>query len=142
MKAAVFLSAVIGFSVASIATAEEFPNMVGTWTGTSEAVVLGNPAHYPDRATEQSIPRSSSADLVLNLTHHDGRRMWGSVTSSNLSEPWIGAFWDDRKSFQAVDADGQIVGRMVGSNTMEIMYTQQVGSTLITSHVVFPRTGD
>jgi hypothetical protein len=142
MKAAVFLSAVIGFIVASIATAEEFPNMVGTWTGTSEAVVLGNPAQYPDRATEQSIPRSSSADFVLNLTHHDGRRMWGSVTSSNLSEPWIGAFWDDRKSFQAVDADGQIVGRMVGSNTMEIMYTQQVGSTLITSHVVFPRTGD
>ena len=142
MKAAVFLSAVIGFSVASITTADEFPNMVGTWTGTSEAVVLGNPAYYPDRASEQSIPRSSSADFVLNLKHQDGRRMWGSVTSSNLSEPWIGAFWNDGKSFQAVDADGQIVGRMVDSNTMEIMYTQQVGSTLITSHVVFSRSGD
>ena len=142
MKAAVFLSAVIGFSVASIAAADEFPNMVGTWTGTSEAVVLGNPAYYPDRAPEQSIPRSSSADFVLNLTHQDGRRMWGSVTSSNLSEPWIGAFWDDGKSFQAVDADGQIVGRMVDSNTMEIMYTRQADSTLITSHVVFSRSGD
>lgn len=142
MKTAVFLSAVIAFSVASIAAADEFPNMVGTWTGTSEAVVMGNPAYYPARAPEQSIPRSSSADFVLNLTHQDGRRMWGSVTSSNLSEPWIGAFWDDGKSFQAVDADGQIVGRMVDSNTMEIMYTQQAESTLITSHVVFSRSGD
>jgi hypothetical protein len=142
MKSAVFLSVVIGLSVASIATADEFPDMVGTWKGTSEAVVLGNPAYYPDRASEQSIPRSSSADFVLNLTHQDGRRMWGSVSSSHISEPWIGAFWNDGKSFQAVDSDGQIVGRMLDTNTMEVMYTQQVGRILITSHVVFLRSGD
>ena len=142
MKSLVFLSLVISLSVASIVTADEFPNMIGTWTGTSEAVVLGNPAYYPDRASEQATPRSSSADFTITLTHQDGRRIRGNVSSNNMSEPWIGAFWNDGKSFQAVDADGQIVGRMINTNTMELMYTQQAGSTMITSHVVFSRAGD
>ncbi|MDG2156169.1 MAG: hypothetical protein P8M26_09520 [Gammaproteobacteria bacterium] len=142
MKSAVLLSVVIGLSLASIVKADEFPSMVGTWKGTSEAVVLGNPAYYPDRASEQAIPRPSSADFVINLTHQDGRRMWGSVSSSDMAEPWIGVFWNDRKSFQAVDADGQVMGRMVDANTMEVIYTQYVSSVLITSHVVFSRTED
>jgi|GEM_PF-2348218 len=142
MKPAVFLSAVIGLSFASVVAADDFPSMIGTWKGTSEALVIGNPVHYPELASEQPIPRSSSAEFVLNLTRQDGRHMWGRVSSSNITEPWIGAFWNDRQSFQAVDSDGQIVGRMVDENTMEVMYTQQVDSNLITSHVVFVRSVD
>ena len=148
MKLAVFLSVVIGLGLASIVRADdivradEFQSMVGTWKGTSEAVVLGKPVYYPDRASEQAIPRASSADFVINLTHQDGRRMWGSVISSNIAEPWIGVFWNDRKTFEAVDANGQIVGRMVDANTVEVIYTQHDSNGLITSHVVFSRSKD
>jgi hypothetical protein len=148
MKLAVFLSVVIGLGLASIVRADdivradEFPSMVGTWKGTSEAVVLGKLAYYPDVASEQAIPQASSADFVINLTHQDGRRMWGNVSSNNMTEPWIGVFWNDRKSFEAVDENGQIKGRMIDANTVEVIYTQYDSSGLITSHVVFSRSVD
>ena len=118
-------------------SANEFPNMVGIWEGSSEAVVLGNAFYYKDNAVE-TTPRVSSAKFTLNLTHQEGSLFWGTLTSNHMTESWIGTFWNDAQSFQAVDSDGQVVGRMIDKNAMQLVYTQ-TGSTLITSHVVFSR---
>ena len=93
--------------------------------------------YYKDQSDKQ-IPRLSSADFVLNLTHQDGRLIWGSLTSSDVTQPWIGTFWNDGKSLQGVDSNGQVEGRMLDANNMEVVYTP-VGSPLITSHIVFSR---
>ena len=137
MKRLVFLGALLGFSLIGNVSANEFPNMVGMWEGSSEAVVLGNAFYYKDNAVE-TTPRVSSAKFTLNLTHQEGRLFWGTLTSNHMTESWIGTFWNDAQSFQAVDSDGQVVGRMIDKNAMQLVYTQ-TGSTLITSHVVFSR---
>jgi len=137
MKRAIFLSALIGLGFMSLVSAEEFPSMVGRWEGTSEALISGNALYYKD-STDEGIIRPSSAHFVLNLTHQEGRRFWGTLSSGRITERWIGIFWNDGASFKAVDSDGQVVGRMIDKNTMEVIYTQ-FGSTLITSHVVFSR---
>ena len=137
MKLVVFLSALISLGSMSKVSADEFPNMVGTWEGTSEALIFGNALYYKDNPSE-GITRQSSAHFVINLTHQEGRLFWGTMTSSRITEQWIGAFWNDGASFKAVDSDGQVVGRMIDKNTMEVIYTQ-FGSTLITSHVVFSK---
>ena len=137
MKLVVFLGALIGLGLASIVTADEYPSMVGTWKGTSEAVVLGDALYYKNN-TKDGTPRMSSAEFVLDLTHQDGRRIWGSLSSNDMKEPWIGVFWNDKESLQAVDSNGHITGRILDANTMEVVYSQ-IGNTLITSHVIFSR---
>ena len=62
----------------------------------------------------------------------------GSLTSSNVTEPWIGAFCNDGKSLRGVGSSGQVQGRILDANNMEVVYTQ-IGSHLITSHSVFSR---
>ena len=114
MKLVVFLGALIGLGLASIVTADEYPSMVGTWKGTSEAVVLGDALYYKNN-TKDGTPRMSSAEFVLDLTHQDGRR---KQVTTKIKEPWIGVFWNDKESLQAVDSNGHITGRILDANTM------------------------
>ena len=46
MKLAILFSALISLGLISKVSAEEFPNMVGTWEGTSEALIFGNALYY------------------------------------------------------------------------------------------------
>ncbi len=137
MKQVVFFGALIGLIFIGAASADDFPSMVGTWGGTSKAVVLGDARYYSETA-DKTVPRLSDASFTLELTHQEGRLFWGTLTSSRITEAWIGTFWNDGVSFQAVGARGQVVGRMTDANTMEMIYTQ-TGPTLITSHAIFSR---
>lgn len=137
MKFIGFLSALIGLVLMGSASADEFPSMVGAWEGTSEAVVLGDARYYGD-TSNSAIPRLSSAAFTLDITHQEGRLFWGTLTSSRITEAWIGTFWNDGTSFQGVGSRGQVFGRIIDGNAIEMIYTQ-TGNTLITSHVVFLR---
>jgi hypothetical protein len=94
MKLVVFLSALVGLISMNAASPEEFSSMVGTWEGKSEAVVLGNAVYYEDTEGEV-MPRLTSVQFVLNLTHQEGRLFWGTLTSSRIIEEWIATFWND-----------------------------------------------
>ena len=120
MKKLVFLCVLVSCGLIGKVSADEFPSMIGTWEGSSEALVLGNSPYYKKNAV-QMTPRLSSANFTLNLTHQEGRLFWGTLTSSQVTEAWIGTFWNDTQSFQAVDSDGHVVGRMIDENAMQLV---------------------
>lgn len=122
--------------------AQEWTDLVGTWTGTSRAVVSGAGGHYTP--SETSKPVFVSADLTIVFTEQDQGRYIGTVTSGNSTEPKIAVVSDDRKAIFTVDSDGQSTGRMLDVDHMELCYTQSSSADkqMVASCVVFVRKTD
>jgi hypothetical protein len=125
-------------SLDTAAGAADYPDMLGSWSGTSEAVVLGHPRHYEDNPDEAVDARLASAEFTLTLTGQDGRRLWGTFESPTHSEAWLGVLWSDGKGLRGVDMDGHVEGRILDENTMEFCYTH-TGETMVASCVVLRR---
>ena len=57
---------------APAAAQDAFPNLLGTWKGDSESIVLsGGNTHHPGKSRE---PRMSSVPFTLTIDKQDGRR--------------------------------------------------------------------
>lgn len=123
-------------AAAATAAAQDYPDLVGVWTGTSEAVVIGDPPHY--MASEEATPTVGSADFTLMLTGQDGRRIWGTFGSEGDIEPWLGVLWSDGKGLMGVDGDGYVEGRILDPDTMEFCYTH-TGQSMVASCVRLTR---
>ncbi|MEM8663587.1 MAG: hypothetical protein AAGF49_05630 [Pseudomonadota bacterium] len=120
---------------------EEFfmalPDMVGTWTGTTESVISGNPRHFG--STEGDGTRTASTEATLTITNQEGGVFWGTFASPTASEKWLGALWGDGTGFRAVDTDGYAEGRFIDEDAFEICYTHTGGETMVASCVVMER---
>ena len=133
-----FMAAALScFLIFSGAAAQAYPDMVGTWKATNEAVVIGNPKHYktsPDTAT----PRFVGADLTVTIRQQEGRRLAGTVATADYSEAFLGVLWRDGKSLRGVDENGFIEARISDPNTMEWCYTH-TGATMVAGCMVLTR---
>ena len=114
---------------AGLATAQDFPDIKGTWTGTNEAVVIGNPVHTSNPNANSQEPGLTGAALTLTITGQKGRRFWGTFASAAGSEPIIGVFRDE-STFVITDHDGHSTARLLPDGTIELVY-QRVGDTMV-----------
>jgi len=118
-----------GFGLAACAgpaTAQPVINLVGTWTGTAQAIVDGvSPAHPADAPSRPAGPyRLLEFPFTYRIDGQDGRRFWGVGTSGDRSERIIGAVSSDGQRIYIVGADGYFDGVVMNTNTMEICYRQ------------------
>jgi hypothetical protein len=113
-----------------MANAQPVLNLVGTWTGTTQAIVDGVGGHHPaDAPSRPAGPyRLRDFPFTYRIDGQDGRRFWGVGTSGNQSERIIGLVSADGQRIYIVDTDGYFDGVVMNTNTLEICY-RQAGAT-------------
>ena len=124
--------AVMLATLASIPAAAQggFPNLVGTWKGDSELIVLsGGNAHHPGKSP---APRMSSVPFTLVIDKQDGRRISGTFASARHKEIVI-AVISRNGAIYMVDDDGYTFGTMISPNRLELCYMKRASSGSVAS---------
>lgn len=117
-----------GIGSARAAEPPPVPNMVGTWTGTSETVVFGQGGHHPGSQTLQDEPRLRQVAYTLTVAGQDVRQFWGTIASDNFSEPFAAAYSTSHVYAYGADTDGFYHFKSHGPDKMELCYTQPASS--------------
>ena len=117
-------SLIAGLVLAGPAMAQEsWPDLVGTWVGTSRAIIMANSAHY-SASGQGDQPRFASSELVVTFTQQDRGRYIGTITSSGHTEPKLMVVAEDRKTLRTTDIDGTSMGTILDANSFELCYAQ------------------
>lgn len=112
------------------AAAQDFPNLVGTWKGDSQSIVLaGGNEHHPGKTPQ---PRMASVPFTMVIDKQDGRRFSGTFSSAKHKEPVI-AVMSRNNSFYMVDDDGYSIGQVLAPNRIELCYMKQSASGRVAS---------
>jgi len=108
------------------ATAQEVPDLVGTWIPTEGAHILEGPTLHHESGTEavedaDGLHRHTST-FVFEFEGQDGRTFWGKLSSGEVSERLVGAISVDGKRFVIADHDGSFSGTVVDADTLDYCY--------------------
>jgi hypothetical protein len=128
---------VVFASCASGAFAQDYPDMLGTWKGQADAIVLGNPIHFGD-GSQVEQPRVAGFEITIAITGQEGRYIWGTISGGGATEPWLGSLWSDGSGYRAVDSNGHVDGRIISDTEIENCYTH-TGETIVASCAVLTR---
>jgi hypothetical protein len=114
------LSGLIALAAGS-ARAQEPPNLIGTWKGSTQAVYIGS---NPYRVAEKTGPNFSTTpiEFTYSITEQKGNVFAGTSGAGKFSETLIGAISPDNRSGVMSDDDGQYTFTIRDSNTLDICY--------------------
>jgi hypothetical protein len=115
---------------AAAANESAIPDLLGTWKGESQSIVLGGSPHHPGQQTDQ--PRLTSVGFTLVIDKQDGRRFSGVFSSARHSETVI-AVISRTGTIYMVDDDGYDVATMLTPDRMEICYLHLSSDSRIAS---------
>jgi hypothetical protein len=122
-------------SIPSVAQ-EAFPNLIGTWKGNSESIVLsGGNTHHPGKSREA---RMSDVEFTLMIDKQDGRRISGTFSSAKHKEAVI-AVISRNGTVYMVDDDGYSVGTLLTANRLELCYMKRATNGSVASCTEFSR---
>ena len=68
--------------IAAPAEAADIPNLIGEWSGTAEAVVIGSGGYRPGKQTLEDPPFVDQRVFNYSIKSQDGRRFWGTIESA------------------------------------------------------------
>jgi hypothetical protein len=117
------LAAVLAALASSpVAAQGALPDLTGTWTGTSDSVVLpaGNP-HHPGKAKG---PRMSNVPFTMVIEKQDGRRLYGTFSSAKHKETVIAVIGRNGTIYM-IDDDGYSFATLLAPNRMDLCYMKQ-----------------
>jgi len=136
----------LAFGLAAIcgigpANAQPVINLVGTWTGVTQAIVDGVGAHHPADAPSRAAGPYRLRDFAFTyrIDGQDGRRFWGVGTSGDQSERIIGTLSSDGQRIYIVDTDGYYDGVVKNTNTLEICYRHTAPASAVVACDVVTR---
>ncbi len=138
VTAAVAIGAIPAALAAADVETPPLPDMLGTWTGTSRAVVAGTGGHYGEGEDAAAF---RDVELTVEWTAQDGGRLIGTITSALQTEPKVAVLSADGVTMVAADSDGTSVGRLIDDDHFELCYTQSsiADTQIVASCVVFAR---
>ena len=113
------------------------PKMLGTWVGTTDSLVVGNPPHHAI-GTDSTAARRSRVELTFHIEKQEGRHFWGEVESSRDRMPLIGLCESDGQSVIAVSAEGYFHGRLLDADTIDSTYARS-GPVMVVSAFILKR---
>ena len=114
--------------IAAPAEAADIPNLVGEWSGTAEAVVIGSGGYRPGSKTLEDPPFVDQRVFNYSIKSQDGRRFWGTIESGSRTEPLAGAISLDGKTAYGADTDGSFHFVIRSVDEIELCYTQAANS--------------
>jgi len=97
------------------------PDLKGTWTGKSKAVVFGNNPYHPGAQAPTDAPRLREIEATHVVEGQDGSVAWGhsSSTVADTKEPFAWALAADNKSILGANQDGYFRITLVAPDRME-----------------------
>lgn len=119
---AILCTVLIGSSAAL--AEEQWPNLLGTWDGQTEAIAIGNTTHHGSGSSE--APRMVDTRFVIHINHQVGRRFSGTIESTHTQGQrmsFVGTFTDDQHNATIVDGDGTQQFRLISENEFNLCYT-------------------
>lgn len=138
LKLASALAVSLVAATASMAQAQEYPDMIGVWTATADGVLIGDPQHFEPADVAGDRPRTAEFKLTIDITGQDGRYLWGTISGGGASEPWLASLWDDGSGYRGVDSDGFVEGRIISDDQVENCYAH-TGETMVVSCAILTR---
>jgi hypothetical protein len=122
MQRLALAAALAALASAPAAAQNAVPDLVGTWTGTSESIVLpGGNTHHPGKAKG---PRMSNVPFTMVIEKQDGRRFHGTFSSAKHKETVIAVIGRNGTIYM-VDDDGYSFATLLAPNRMELCYMKQ-----------------
>lgn len=116
------ISTVLFLGISGVAQAQEPPNLVGVWKGTSLAVGSGS---TPYRVLEGSGPVffDQSMEFTYTITEQKDARFIGKMNSGKVSENVMGSFQPPAYTGGVIlDDDGRYNFTMRDASTMDLCY--------------------
>jgi hypothetical protein len=130
MRKLVLAAALVALAPIPAAAQAGFPNLVGTWKGDSESIVLsGGNQHHPGKSRE---PRMSNVPFTLVIDKQDGRRISGTFSSAKHKEVVI-AVISRNGAIYMVDDDGYTFGTMLSPTRLELCYMKRAPNGSVAS---------
>lgn len=128
MRTSFAVFAVLALSAAP-SLAADVPNLVGTWSGEAQAVIIGpNPYRVPD-GEGPNFPEAKIT-FTYEITQQEGTRFAGTMSGGKFSETFIGALKPPAyDSGVFVDVDGQYAFTLRDPNTIDVCYTHVYPNT-------------
>jgi hypothetical protein len=119
-KAIPVLGAAILFGVSGIAStsAEDIPNLVGTWTGTFIGGVGGGDL-APADTQPTFVHEGMNRQYALSINEQQGRGILGTWSSVKGSERIEGVIRLDNQTVLFVDTDSYETAKILSANEME-----------------------
>lgn len=122
MQKLAFAAALAALASTPAAAQGGFPNLLGTWKGESESIVLpGGNTHHPGKTKG---PRMSNVAFTLEIDKQDGRRFSGTFSSPRHKETVI-AVISRNGAIYMVDDDGYTFGSLISPTRLELCYMKQ-----------------
>jgi hypothetical protein len=117
------LSAFAIATFAAAASAQEVPNLVGTWSGTiAGGARFGALNHDP--AEQDPVFANRTKVWTLTIERQDGSGLIGTWSTATKSEKIVGAIRRDNTSVLLADEDNTFDARLVMPNEMEVCALQ------------------
>ncbi|MBU3567831.1 hypothetical protein [Polynucleobacter alcilacus] len=108
----------------ALVSAQNAPNMIGTWTGTFNATVMGSAAHHivPNKKDKEIY--FNKIPFALEIDRQEGINFSGLLTSKNRKEVILGAITPDFQGGVMVDEDGTHTFKIIDPTTIQNCYVQ------------------
>ena len=103
---------------------QAFPNLVGKWSGTAQAVVVGSGGYRPGSRTLEDAAYTDERVFNYSIEGQEGRRFWGRIESGSRTEPFAAAISFDNKTAHGADTNGSFDFTILSADEMELCYTQ------------------
>jgi hypothetical protein len=107
----------------ALVLAQNAPNMIGTWTGTFNATIMGSSAHH-------IVPKKTDKEIYFNkvpftlvIERQEGINFSGSIASNNHKEVILGAITPDFQGGVMVDDNGRFTFKFIDPTTIQSCYT-------------------
>ncbi|MCC6136880.1 MAG: hypothetical protein LM550_13265 [Candidatus Contendobacter sp.] len=108
------------FSTSTVFAGPDHPSLKGVWTVKSEGGIIlwgekpGKTTHWEEKQT--------SLTAELDIVAQNGRVLSGVFKSDKATERFIGVIGHDNVSLHFADADGAFDGKIIDSDTIEVLY--------------------
>lgn len=130
MKIAIIIaaSALLALLLSPARAEQAIPNLVGKWSGTAQAVVIGSGGYRPGSRTLEDAPYTDERVFNYSIEGQEGRRFWGRIESGSRTEPFAAAISFDNKTAHGADTDGSFHFTILSADEMELCYAQPATS--------------
>jgi hypothetical protein len=135
MMMALWAALALGFMSSTAHAQDDWPNMTGVWSGTSESVVIGDTLHHEPG----DMPHLSSLTFTFTIEGQDGRRFWGMLSSPHDTEPVVGVIANDRHTLYFADSDGYGFVELVSDDVMDVCYVHATESSQVAACITHTR---
>jgi hypothetical protein len=118
--------AAIGFMMAApAAPAAAYPDITGTWSVDTDAVVLGDTPQWPDPADPKDPQLEEfHPKLVIEKVAKD--RFWGKYISPTRTQEAVGVFTGEGTHFLITFEHGFGLGHVISKNEIRWCYSQSM----------------